>query len=125
MRASASLVAGVAAAAAAAAMVIAAGAGAPSGSPPSLVAEGADAAPQVLPDGLLYPDPDTGCIRPWREGDGDPVTAPDIWGPRSAPPDTSVQVQDPEPSPEPFGELRRGPWPICDEPPAGVPDSGS
>jgi len=120
MRATASLVA-----AAAAAMVIAVGAGAPSGSPPPLVAAGADAAPQVLSDGLLYPDPDTGCIRPWREGDGDPVTAEDIWGPRSAPPDTSVQVQDPEPSPEPFGELHRRPWPICDEPSAGVQDSGS
>ena len=119
MRATASLVA-----AAAAAMVIAVGAAAPSGSPPLFVAAGADAAPQVLPDGLLYPDPDTGCIRPWREGDGDPVMAEDIWRPRSAPSDTSVQVQDPEPSSEPFGELHRGPWPICDEPSAGVQDGG-
>jgi hypothetical protein len=119
MRATASLVA-----AAATAMVVAVGISSPSGSPPSLVAAGADAAPQIPPDGLLYPDSETGCIRPWREGDGDPVTAEDIWGPRSAPPDTSVQVQDPELSPEPFGELHRGPWPICDEQPAGVQDSG-
>lgn len=30
-------------------------------------------------DGRLYPDPETGCIRPWREGNGDPVTAEDVW----------------------------------------------
>lgn len=122
MRATASLVA-----AAAAAVVIAVGSGAPFGSPPSLVAASAGAAPQILAggfDGLLYPDSGTGCIRPWREGDGDPVTAEDIFGPRSVPPDTSVQVQNPEPSPEPFGEVHRGPWPICDESSAGTKDDG-
>lgn len=117
MRTTASLVTALATALLAA-MSIAVGAGAPSAPLPSVLAAGPDEAPHVPPDrfdGLLYPDPDTGCIRPWREGDGDPVTAEDIWGPRSAPPNPSVGVQDPEPLPEPFGETHREPWPICDE----------
>lgn len=124
MRATASLVV-----AAVAAMVIAVGTGTPSGSRPSLVAAGPDATPQVLADGfdgLLYPDPDTGCIRLWREGDDDPATAEDIWGPRSAPPHSSVQVQGPKSSFETFGEIHRGPWPLCDEESlAGISDSES
>jgi hypothetical protein len=123
MRATASL-----AAAAVAAMAMVVGTGAPSGAPPSILAAGPADAPQVPPDGfdgLLYPDPATGCIRPWREGDGDPVSAEDIWGPRSAPPSPAVRVQDPEPLPEPFGETHGGSWPVCDEPPAKVHDSGS
>jgi hypothetical protein len=123
MRATASLVVTVVAA-----IAIAAGTGAPSGPPPSILAAAPADAPQAPPDGfdgLLYPESDTGCIRPWREGDGDPVTAEDIWGPRSAPPNPSVRVQDPAPLPEPFGETQRGPWPLCNEPPAKVHESGS
>jgi hypothetical protein len=85
-------------------------------------------APQVPPDGTidgfdgrLYPDLETGCIRPWREGDGDPVTAEDVWDPQVVPLDPSVRVQDPRPLPEPFAETHRGPWPICDEVHDGIP----
>jgi hypothetical protein len=109
-----------------AAIAIVMGTNAPAGPPTSMLAADPAGAPQVLPDsfdGLLYPDPDTGCIRPWREGDGDTATAEDVAGPRAVPLDPSVQVQDPEPSPELFGETHRGPWPICDELPAKVNDN--
>ena len=120
MRAPVSLVAAVVAV-----VAIVVGTNAPNEPPPSMLAADHAVEPQVAPDGfdgLLYPDPETGCIRPWREGDGDPVTAEDVRGPRAVPLDPSVQVQDPEPLPEPFGETQRGPWPICDEPPAKVHD---
>lgn len=109
------------------AMAIVVGTGAPSAPSAPLLAAGPEDPARVLSDGfdgLLYPDPGTGCVRPWREGDGDPVTADDIRGLRSAPPDASVSVQDAEPMPEPFGELHRRPWPICDEPPTNVQDGG-
>jgi hypothetical protein len=108
-----------------AAMALAVGTTAPAGPPRSMLPSDLAGAPQVPSDGTvdgfdgrLYPDPETGCIRPWREGDGDPVTGQDAWGPRVVPLDPSVQVQDPRPLPEPFAGTHRGPWPICDEPPA-------
>jgi hypothetical protein len=120
MRATVSLVAAVVAA-----MSIVVGTNTPARPPPSTHAADPVGAPQVPPDGfdgLLYPDPDTGCIRLWREGDGAPVTAEDVWGPQAVPLDRSVRVQDPEPLPDPLGETHRGPWPICDEPPAKAHD---
>jgi hypothetical protein len=120
MRVMVSLVAAVVAV-----MAIVVGLNAPAETPPSMLAADHASEPQVAPDGFdgrLDPDPATGCIRPWREGDGDPVTAEDVSGPRAVPLDPSVRVQDPEPLPEPFGETHRRRWPICEEPPARVHD---
>jgi hypothetical protein len=119
-------------AAAAAATLVAAGVTTSSPSaPPRLLAADPAGTLAVPPDdeaggfdGRLYPDPDTGCIRPWREGDGTPVGSEDVWGPRIVPQDPSVQVQDPAPRPELFPDTHRGPWPICDEPPSAVRDGG-
>jgi hypothetical protein len=122
-------------------LVVAAGTASPT-SPPSLLAADPGALPLVTPDaagdgfdGRLYPDPETGCIRPWREGDGEPIGPEDVRVPRAEPldpsaqdgsaPAPSVQVQDPPPLPEPYAETHRGPWPICDEAPSKVRDAGS
>jgi hypothetical protein len=125
-------------------LVVAAGTSSPSSPPaPALLAAEPAGTPLVTPDvegdgfdGRLYPDPETGCIRPWREGDGEPIGPEDVRVPRATPldpsapdpsaQDPSLQVQDPGPLPEPYdAETHRGPWPICDEPPSKVRDAGS
>jgi hypothetical protein len=84
-------------------------------------------------DGRLYPDPETGCIRPWPGDAEDDLRREDVEARRFAPEGPAVLVQESPDGPwldgppderllDPWAPTFREPWPLCDHPSARVSD---
>jgi hypothetical protein len=78
-------------------------------------------------DGRLYADPETGCLRPWREDDPGPGSRTEDVGPlRPGSGDPPILVQDGPDGPPVTPQVdqglsaQRGPWPRCEHPAARV-----